>query len=143
MPSIPAQNLLHLLSACIHPVAKSTLSPSNFSCPVLYLSEEHGQSLEECAGEVEGGRKVRACEGREEVGHETVSSWEGGGALGLAFVEEHLVLPFQKIVRLFLPRGSYPVLGEGLRGAGHWCYLYQKKTSLSTNTRCQSSCAEG
>ena len=95
-------------------------------------------------GEVEGETKVRACEGREEVGHENLSSWEGGGAVGLVFVEEHLVLPFQKTVRLFLPRGSYPVWGEGLRGVGHCCYLYQKKkTSLSTNTRCQSSCAEG
>ena len=146
MPSIPAQNPLlllfpPLLSACIHLVASLTLSPSSFFCPILYLSVEHGQSLEECVGEVEGGRK-KVCEGRE-VGRETVSSWEGGEALGLAIVEEHLVLPFQKTVLLFLLRESYPVWEEGLRGAGHCCYLYQKKTSLSTNTRCQSSCAEG
>ena len=94
-------------------------------------------------GEVEGGRKVRAYEGREEVGHENLSSWEGVGASGLVFVEEHLAFPFQKTVRLFLPRGSYPVWREGLQGVGHCCYLYQKKTSLSMNTRCQSSCAEG
>ena len=91
---------------------------------------------------MEGGRKEKACEGRE-VGRETASSWEGGEALGLAIVEERLVLPFQKTVLLFLLRESYSVWGEGLRGAGHWCYLYQKKTSPSTNTRCQSSCAEG